>query len=196
MYKTRSKNISRGVLKKALFGQTDDDPYRNPRSPEVIPKKISRSYKEKTLVSGFILHTVKGGYLVSASGVHCFCPHSEFPGALTKEDLTRAIKKHTSFNFIVTNIDELKSVILSRKKAIKLEGLNVAKHSLHDGVIIKGIVKGVQTYGIFVDIGGMDGLVHVSNLPSDITLKNGEHVDVKVIDVNEEKMRISLTCIF
>ena len=194
MYKTRSKNISRGILRKALFDQTDA-PYQNARNPDVIPKKISRSYKKNMLVAGFILHTVKGGYLISASGVHCFCPYSEFTEALTKEKLVRVIKEKISFNFIVINIDELNSVTLSRKKVTNLEGLDIAQHSLHNGVTIKGTIKGVQTYGIFVDIGGLDGLLHTSNIHLDIKPKKGESINVRVIKINEEKMRISLICI-
>jgi len=194
MYKTRSKNISRGILRKALFDQTDT-PYQNARNPEVIPKKISRSYKNNMPVAGFILHNVKGGYLISASGVHCFCPYSEFTEVLTKEELVRVIKEKTRFNFIVISIDELNSVTLSRKKATKLEGLDIAKHSLRNGITIKGTIKGVQTYGIFVDIGGIDGLLHTSNIHLDIKPEIGESINVRVIDINEEKVRISLICI-
>lgn len=160
---------------------------------------LERAYKEVSTVTGIINGKVKGGFTVELNGVRAF-----LPGSLVD---VRPIKDTTDlegqkFDFKVIKLDHKRNnVVVSRRAAIESENCaerNQLLHQLHEGVIIKGIVKNLTDYGAFVDLGGIDGLLHITDIawkrvkhPSDV-VHIGDEITVKVLKFDKERIRVSL----
>ncbi|MCR4555501.1 MAG: 30S ribosomal protein S1 [Alphaproteobacteria bacterium] len=160
---------------------------------------LEKSFKEGVSVMGSIYNRVKGGFMVNLGGVTAFLPGSQVDVRPVK-DITPLLGVEQPF--LILKMDKLReNIVVSRKEV--LEGANAEEkakiiESLEEGQVLEGIVKNVTSYGAFVDIGGVDGLLHNTDIswkrinhPSEM-LVPGQQVKVKVIKFNKETKRISL----
>ena len=162
-------------------------------------EKVLAQYTEGCVVNGTIRSQVRGGLLVDIDGVEAFLPGSQVD-VMSVRDLAPYIGQ--TFDFKVIKIsNERKNIIISRRELI--EGTMAEKKaallaSLQKGEIRKGRVKNITDFGAFIDLDGIDGLLHITDMswgrikhPSEM-LKVGQELDVMVLDVDREKERISL----
>ena len=162
-------------------------------------EKVLAQYTEGCVVNGTIRSVVRGGLLVDIDGVEAFLPGSQVD-VMSVRDLAPYIGQ--TFDFKVIKIsNERKNIIISRRELI--EGTMAEKKaallaSLQKGEIRKGRVKNITDFGAFIDLDGIDGLLHITDMswgrikhPSEM-LKVGQELDVMVLDVDQEKERISL----
>ena len=162
-------------------------------------KNLEHALETGEFVTGKILNRVKGGFAVEVDVVKAF-----LPGSLVD---TRPLKdapniENTIQDFKVIKLDyKRNNVVLSRKAVLEeansAEKLELLK-SLEEGQIVKGIVKNITEYGAFIDLGGLDGLLHITDIswsrvinPAD-SLNLGEEIEVKVLSFDKEKLRVSL----
>ena len=160
---------------------------------------LDKALNEGTLVKGVITGKVKGGLTVMTNGIRAF-----LPGSLV--DL-RPVKDTTpyegkEFEFKVIKLDRKRNnVVMSRRAVLEAsqgEEREALLSSLKEGTVVKGIVKNITDYGAFVDLGGIDGLLHITDLawrrvrhPSEV-LNVGDEVTAKVLKFDQEKNRVSL----
>lgn len=160
---------------------------------------LEKSYQNGSAVMGIIHGKVKGGFTVDINGIRAF-----LPGSLVDIRPTRdaALEEGKEFEFKVIKLDQKRNnVVVSRRSVIESEGSaeRVALlEGLEEGQIVQGIVKNLTDYGAFVDLGGVDGLLHITDIawkrvkhPGEL-LKVGEEINVKVLRFDREKMRVSL----
>ena len=162
-------------------------------------KNLEHALETGEFVTGKILNRVKGGFAVEVDVVKAF-----LPGSLVD---TRPLKEapnieNTIQDFKVIKLDyKRNNVVLSRKAVLEeansAEKLELLKN-LEEGQIVKGIVKNITDYGAFIDLGGLDGLLHITDIswsrvinPAD-SLNLGEEIEVKVLSFDKEKLRVSL----
>ena len=150
-------------------------------------------------VTGKILNRVKGGFAVEVDVVKAFLPGSLVDVRPVKEapDIENTIQ-----DFKVIKLDyKRNNVVLSRKAVLEKNNSEVKVEllkKLEEGQIVKGIVKNITDYGAFIDLGGLDGLLHITDISwSRVTnpsehLNLGEEIDVKVLSFDKEKLRVSL----
>ncbi len=162
-------------------------------------EKIQARYTEGAVVTGTIKSAVRGGLLVQIDDVEAFLPGSQVDVAPVKE-LEPYVGQTHEFKVIKIS-NERRNLIVSRRELIegtmaerKMELLN----SLQKGEIRKGHVKNITDFGAFVDLDGLDGLLHITDMswgriknPNEI-LKVGQEIDVMVLDVDKDKERVSL----
>ena len=164
-----------------------------------IWEEIEKAYNEGTPVEGVIQARVKGGFKVDIGGVDGFLPGSHVDIRATR-NLDKFVGK--TDRFIVLKYNQLRgNVVLSRKAMIEQERGLLKKDTLkilEEGVILEGVVKNITGYGAFVDVGGIDGILHITDMswgrinhPSDL-LKVGDCVKVVVLKFDPERERISL----
>jgi small subunit ribosomal protein S1 len=161
-------------------------------------ERIEKSYREHTNVTGKISERIKGGLVVDI-GVRAFLPASQIElrpvhdleGWKDREIEVRVLKLNRKRGNVVVS----HRAILEEEQKAKREAL---AGTLAEGSIVTGHVKNVTDYGVFVDLGGMDGLLHVSDLawgraphPSSI-VKPGEEIQVQILKFDKDKQRISL----
>ena len=162
-------------------------------------KNLEHALETGEFVTGKILNRVKGGFAVEIDVVKAF-----LPGSLVD---TRPLKEapnieNTIQDFKVIKLDyKRNNVVISRKAVLEeansAEKLELLKN-LEEGQIVKGIVKNITDYGAFIDLGGLDGLLHITDIswsrvinPAD-SLNLGEEIEVKVLSFDKEKLRVSL----
>ena len=162
-------------------------------------KNLEHALETGEFVTGKILNRVKGGFAVEVEVVKAF-----LPGSLVD---TRPLKEapnieNTIQDFKVIKLDyKRNNVVLSRKAVLEeansAEKLELLKN-LEEGQIVKGVVKNITDYGAFIDLGGLDGLLHITDIswsrvinPAD-NLNLGEEIEVKVLSFDKEKLRVSL----
>ncbi|RKX34861.1 MAG: 30S ribosomal protein S1 [Verrucomicrobia bacterium] len=154
--------------------------------------------EEGSIVSGRVKSKVKGGLIVSI-GVDAFLPASHIDVQPPK-NLDQYIGQTYDFKVLKINLDR-KNIVLSRRELIEEQRANKRRELLDKiapGQIRRGVVKNITDFGAFIDLDGMDGLLHITDMswgrishPSEM-LKQGEEVDVMIIEVNREKERVSL----
>lgn len=141
---------------------------------------------------------VRGGYVVRIRGVLTFLPGSQVDSRAI-DDITPLMKEPQDF-LVVKADKETGTIIVSRRAQLELSRLMSKDllQVLEEGAIVQGVVKNITSYGAFVDIGGIDGLLHMTDMswkrinhPSEI-LKTGQNITAKVIRLNRENRRISL----
>ncbi|MEO0180089.1 MAG: 30S ribosomal protein S1 [candidate division WOR-3 bacterium] len=160
--------------------------------------KIKEAYQDNLTVDARVIKQVKGGFIVEVFGVEAFLPGSQVD-----------IRKVRNFNaFIgksipvkVIKLNKLRKNIVVSRKEVQEEELERARARLMEiqpDTVVEGVVKTITEFGVFVDIGGIDGLIHISDLswtrvhnPSDV-VSPGERVRVKVLSVDPENMKLSL----
>lgn len=161
---------------------------------------IRDAFEAGVPVNGDVRREVKGGFEVTVGGVRCFCPFSQID---LKGGREGGIYLGSTFPFKVIEFGENgKNVIVSRRAVLdreRLEKLEVLKTSLSVGMEIPATVVSLQKFGAFVDIGGVEGLVPVSELawerigkPADV-LTVGQKITVKIISLDWEKNRLTLS---
>lgn len=154
--------------------------------------------EEGSIVSGFIKSKVKGGLFVNI-GVDAFLPSSQIDVQPPK-NLDQYLGQTHDFKILKINT-ERRNIVISRRELIE-EQRRVKRRelltSIKPGDIRRGVVKNITDYGAFVDLDGLDGLLHITDMswgrishPSEL-LKQGEEIDVTIIDVDSERERVSL----
>lgn len=161
--------------------------------------EIIKANEEDTPVTGFVTDVVKGGVIAVANGVRVFIPASQAT-ATRGEPLENLLKKEVSFKIIEVNKGRRRAVG-SIRAILKEERQKLADkfwESAEIGKKYTGTVKSLTSYGAFVDIGGIDGMIHISELswgrikhPSEV-VKVGDTVEVYIKDLDAEKGKISL----
>ncbi len=160
--------------------------------------KIVAVYKEGGLVKGKVKSVVKGGLMVNV-GVEAFLPGSQVD-IIPPKDLNEYVGKIYEFKIVKVN-DERKNIVLSRREVIEAERSELRQHFLETvkaGDRVHGIVKNLTDFGAFVDLSGMDGLLHITDMswgrvnhPSEL-LHIGQEIEVLILEVDREKERVSL----
>ena len=163
-----------------------------------IWEEIEKAYREGTGVEGVILSKVKGGFHVDV-GVPGFLPGSHVDVRPTR-NLDKFVGKRDKFAILKYNRPR-GNVVVSRRVLLEKERELLKKEILkvlEEGVILEGTVKNITSYGAFVDLGGIDGILHISDMswgrinhPSEL-VKVGDHVKVAVLKFDAERERISL----
>ncbi len=161
-------------------------------------ENILQKCSEGSVVSGRVKTKVKGGLIVSI-GVDSFLPASHIDIQPPK-NLDQYIGQTYDFKVLKINLDR-KNIVLSRRELIEEQRHQKRRdllESIQPGQIRKGVVKNITDFGAFIDLDGMDGLLHITDMswgrishPSEM-LKQGEEVQVMIIEVNREKERVSL----
>ena len=160
--------------------------------------RIWEAFQSGELVEGRITKRVKGGFMVNIFGVEAFMPRS-LSGDIGR---TRTLSVGKTIRVKIIKADrQRKTIIVSRKDALEEEEIAIKKRlaELKPGMVVKGHVSGIIEHGIFVDIGGVEGFVHISELawhrPKKIEdlVQLGQEITAKVLDVDPEKKRISLS---
>jgi small subunit ribosomal protein S1 len=160
---------------------------------------LEEAMNEGRIIKGVINGRVKGGLTVMVNGIRAF-----LPGSLV--DL-RPVKDTTPYegkewDFKVIKLDRKRNNVVVSRRAVLEESMGADREalleSLKEGAVVKGIVKNITDYGAFVDLGGIDGLLHITDLawrrvkhPSEV-LTVGEEVEAKILKFDQEKNRVSL----
>ena len=166
---------------------------------EAVWGELDKSYQEGILVNGVIFGKVKGGFAVDLDGAVAFLPGSQVDIRPIR-DITPLMNIVQPFKLL--KMDKARSnIVVSRRSVLeetRAEARTELVSNLSEGQVLAGIVKNITDYGAFIDLGGVDGLLHVTDIswrrinhPSDI-LKVGESIQVQVIRFNRENQRISL----
>ncbi|MCL1883029.1 MAG: 30S ribosomal protein S1 [Defluviitaleaceae bacterium] len=163
---------------------------------------LEEAFTEKTILPGKITERVKGGLIASILGCRAFVPASQISARYVSEaDLDTF--KGKEFNFNIMEFDRSKRRIVAGRRELAVkeadEKRNEVFGKLEVGTTVEGIVSRLVDFGAFVDLGGVDGLIHVSEVswkrvrkPSDV-LSVGDKVEATVINIDSEKGKISLT---
>ena len=160
---------------------------------------LSEAFEEKKILEGRITGKVKGGFTVDLADIKAFLPGSLIDVRPVRETTYLEGK---DLEFIVIKIDKKRNnVVVSRKAVLESENSEERDElisSLEEGVVVKGIVKNITDYGAFLDLGGVDGLLHITDMawkrvrhPSEL-INIGDEIDVKVLKFDREKTRVSL----
>jgi len=167
---------------------------------ERLKEKLAEAVKDGTPVSGKIAGRRKGGFDVTVAGIRGFCPASQISDR-RNEDLDQHLGQ--TYEFRVLEYDpERHKLVVSRAVLLReaAEGAREATwEKLEEGAVLEGKVRSLTDFGAFVDLGGVDGLVHVTEIshrrvhkPSDV-LEVGQEVRVHVLEADREKNRVSLS---
>src|SRR5213593_2664031 len=161
-------------------------------------ERILTICNEGGTINGKVKAIVKGGLLVNI-GVEAFLPASQID-VITPKNLAQYVGNAYDFKVVKIN-QERQNIVLSRRELIEQERTERRQKLLNEmtpGDIRKGTVKNITDFGAFIDLNGIDGLLHITDMswgriahPSDI-LKVGQDLDVVVLDINREKERVSL----
>ena len=160
---------------------------------------IEKAVEEKTVLEGTVSEANKGGIVVSVKGVRVFVPASQ-SGQPRDADLSTMVKQPVKLR--VTEVNRARRRVVGSIRSVLSEARAAAQKEVWDNIEVgkhyDGVVKSMTSYGVFVDIGGVDGMVHISELswsrikhPSEV-VKVGDHLDVYVISFDAEKHKISL----
>jgi small subunit ribosomal protein S1 len=162
-------------------------------------EKVNSSLDNDEIIKGFVKCRTKGGLIVDVFGIEAFLPGSQIDVKPIR-DYDIYVGKTMEFKVVKVN-HEFKNVVVSHKALIEDE-LEIQKAEiiakLEKGQILEGTVKNITSYGVFIDLGGVDGLVHITDLswgrinhPEEI-VKLDEKINVVILDFDENKKRIAL----
>ena len=174
--------------------------YREKAVKQQSWNKLQDSFDNNTVVTGIPFNRVKGGMSVDLDGVIAFLPGSQIDTRQIVKDTKELLNK--PLDLMILKMDKFRGNIVVSRKAISEVELKEQREELlstiKEGSIVDGKVKNLTDYGAFIDLGGMDGLVHITdiswtkiNSPSEI-LNLGENIKVKVLKFDEELSRLSL----
>lgn len=161
--------------------------------------KLEKAFEAREKVSGVIFNTVKGGYTVDLDGAVAFLPRSQVDIRPIR-DVGPLMGQPQPFEIL--KMDRRRgNIVVSRRTVLeetRAEARSELVASLEEGQVIDGVVKNITEYGAFVDLGGIDGLLHVTDMawrrvnhPSEV-VTIGQTVKVKIIKINQDTHRISL----
>lgn len=186
------------VLKKHRYGLYNNIYLENEKK-ELLKSKLYDALQNKTVVDGEILSTTNGGFLVDIFGARAFLPGSQVELKVI-EDYSYYVGKTYTFHIIDFDHASM-SIIVSRRSILEPiyeKKRDEFKRSIEINNVYKGSVKNITSYGAFIDLGGVDGLVHINDLswrrlkhPNEILSINDE-LDVKILDFDEQKAHIYL----
>ncbi|WP_313374137.1 30S ribosomal protein S1 [Chishuiella sp.] len=160
---------------------------------------VNKAHESQEIVNGYIKARTKGGMIVDVFGIEAFLPGSQIDVKPIR-DYEQFVGKTMEFKVVKIN-PEFKNVVVSHKALIEAD-IEVQKKEivaqLEKGQVLEGEVKNITSYGVFVDLGGVDGLIHITDLswsrinhPSEI-LEDGQKINVVILDFDENKSRIQL----
>lgn len=161
--------------------------------------RLEKAFDAGEVVTGIIIDKVKGGFTVELQNVRAF-----LPGSLVDVRPVRdtSYLEGKELEFKVIKLDRRRNnVVVSRRAVVEAEGSEEREallENMQEGAVVKGIVKNLTDYGAFVDLGGIDGLLHITDMawkrvkhPSEI-VNVGDEIDVKVLKFERDRMRVSL----
>jgi len=161
--------------------------------------RLEEAMEKEENIKGVITGKVRGGFIVEIGDIRAFLPGS-LVDIRPVRDLTHLEGKDLEFR--VVKIDRKRNNVVVSRRAVMESETSAERESLlaslHEGQVIKGIVKNLTDYGAFVDLGGIDGLLHITDMswkrvkqPSDI-VNIGDEIEVKVLKFDKETKRVSL----
>lgn len=161
--------------------------------------ELAKAHEESEIVNGVITGKVKGGFTVDVNGLRAFLPGSLVDVRPVKDS---AYIEGRELDFKIIKLDQQRNNIVVSRRAIVENELNEEREKLLDtleeGQIIKGIVKNLTDYGAFINLGGLDGLLHITDLawkrvkhPSEV-LNVGDEIEARVLKFDREQCRVSL----
>ncbi|MEP0266203.1 30S ribosomal protein S1 [Dokdonia sp.] len=161
--------------------------------------RVNAAHDEGTIVNGFVKARTKGGMIVDVFGIEAFLPGSQIDVKPIR-DYDQYVNKTMEFKVVKIN-HEFKNVVVSHKALIEADIEEQKKEiigQLEKGQVLEGVVKNVTSYGVFVDLGGVDGLIHITDLswsrinhPNEI-VELDQKLNVVILDFDEDKTRIQL----
>jgi len=161
--------------------------------------RVNEAHDKSTVVTGFVKCRTKGGMIVDVFGLEAFLPGSQIDVKPIR-DYDQYVNKNMEFKVVKIN-HEFKNVVVSHKALIEADIEEQKKEiigQLEKGQVLEGIVKNITTYGVFIDLGGVDGLIHITDLswnrinhPSEI-LDLDQKINVVILDFDDDKSRIQL----
>lgn len=162
-------------------------------------KKLEKHLNSGEIIEGTITNRTKGGFSVDINGTMAFLPGSQVDLSIVRDPSSLLGTKQ---QFKVIKMDRNRNNIVVSRRSVLEDVRSIAKveilEKLEDGMVLDGIVKNITDYGVFVDIGGIDGLLHVTDMswkrissPSEM-VKPGDKIKVQVIKFNKKTGRISL----
>ncbi|MDH3887839.1 MAG: 30S ribosomal protein S1 [Gammaproteobacteria bacterium] len=179
------------------FGETKLS--REKAKRDEVWRRLEKSFENEDIVKGIISGKVKGGFTVDIEDIRAFLPGS-LVDVRPVRDTTFLEGKELEFKVI--KLDQRRNnVVVSRRAVVETEFSEEREallENLQEGITVKGIVKNLTDYGVFVDLGGIDGLLHITDMawkrvkhPSEI-VEVGAEIDVKVLKFDRERNRVSL----
>lgn len=162
-------------------------------------ERITEAMEKDEIVKGYIKDRTKGGMIVDVFGIEAFLPGSQIDVRPIR-DYDAYVGKNMEFKIVKIN-EDFKNVVVSHKVLIEAE-LEQQKAeiigSLEKGQILEGIVKNITSYGVFIDLGGVDGLIHITDLswgrvahPNEV-VELDQKINVVILDFDDQKKRIAL----
>ena len=161
--------------------------------------RVNEAHDKSSVVTGFVKCRTKGGMIVDVFGLEAFLPGSQIDVKPIR-DYDQYVNKNMEFKVVKIN-HEFKNVVVSHKALIEADIEEQKKEiigQLEKGQVLEGIVKNITTYGVFIDLGGVDGLIHITDLswnrinhPSEI-LDLDQKINVVILDFDDDKSRIQL----
>jgi small subunit ribosomal protein S1 len=161
--------------------------------------RLEQSFEKQEIVNGVITGRVKGGFTVEIDNVRAF-----LPGSLVDVRPVRdpSYLENKPLEFKVIKLDQKRNnVVVSRRAVVEQEysaERSALLDNLQEGAAVKGVVKNLTDYGAFVDLGGIDGLLHITDMawkrvkhPSEV-VKVGDEIDVRILKFDRERQRVSL----
>ena len=161
--------------------------------------RVNNAHDNSEIVSGFVKCRTKGGMIVDVFGIEAFLPGSQIDVKPIR-DYDQYVNKTMEFKVVKIN-HEFKNVVVSHKALIEADIEEQKKEIiglLEKGQVLEGVVKNITSYGVFIDLGGVDGLIHITDLswsrinhPSEI-LELDQKLNVVILDFDDNKSRIQL----
>ncbi len=161
--------------------------------------RVNEAHDNGEVVTGFVKCRTKGGMIVDVFGIEAFLPGSQIDVKPIR-DYDQYVNKNMEFKIVKIN-HEFKNVVVSHKALIEADIEEQKKEiisQLEKGQVLEGIVKNITSYGVFIDLGGVDGLVHITDLswnrinhPGEI-LEIDQKLNVVILDFDDDKSRIQL----
>lgn len=162
-------------------------------------ERVNVAHDEGTIVNGFVKCRTKGGMIVDVFGIEAFLPGSQIDVKPIR-DYDAYVGKTMEFKVVKIN-HEYKNVVVSHKALIEADIEEQKREiigQLEKGQVLEGVVKNITSYGVFVDLGGVDGLIHITDLswsrinhPNEI-VELDQTLNVVILDFDEDKTRIQL----
>ncbi|MGI9551508.1 MAG: 30S ribosomal protein S1 [Aurantibacter sp.] len=161
--------------------------------------RVNKAHDKEEIVSGFVKCRTKGGMIVDVFGIEAFLPGSQIDVKPIR-DYDQYVGKNMEFKVVKIN-HEFKNVVVSHKALIEADIEEQKKEiisQLEKGQVLEGVVKNITSYGVFIDLGGVDGLVHITDLswsrinhPNEV-VELDQKLNVVILDFDENKSRIQL----
>ena len=179
------------------FGETRLS--REKAKRDQVWRRLEKAFEKEEIVKGIISGKVKGGFTVDIEDIRAFLPGSLVDVRPVRDPVYLEGKE---LDFKVIKLDKRRNnVVVSRRAVVETEfsaEREALLENLQEGQVVKGIVKNLTDYGVFVDLGGIDGLLHITDMawkrvkhPSEI-VNVGDEIDVKVLKFDRERNRVSL----